>query len=120
MFNNGKKPSRLGQWTGRRRSSRSDEPILPSLWQPLVLCRLGVVLATIVAATLLACWWGPPAPYRLGEVRRGDLRARVYFEVVNWQQTELKRDEAGERLPPHAPQNSLSLRQAPPAHPPRI
>jgi putative nucleotidyltransferase with HDIG domain len=57
------------------------------------------VFATVLAATLLACWWGPPAPYRLGEVRRGDLRARVDFEVINWQQTEQKRDEAVARLP---------------------
>src|SRR5262249_358045 len=89
-----------------------------SLGQPLVLCRLGVVLATIVAATLLACWWGPPAPYRLGEVRRGDLRARVYFEVVNWQQTELKRDEAVERLPPDERQDPVACEQARLAEPP--
>src|SRR5262249_10394881 len=118
MFNSGKKPSRLGQWTGRRRSSRGDEPILPSLWQPLVMCRLGVVFGTIVAATLLACWWGPPAPYRLGEVRRGDLRAPVYFEVVNWQQTEQRRDEAVERLPPDERQDPLACEQARLAEPP--
>src|SRR5262249_43711331 len=118
MFQNGKKPTRLGQWTGRRRSSRGDEPILPRLWQPLVWCRLGVVLATVVAATLLACWWGPPAPYRHGEVRRGDLRARVYFEVINWQQTEQKRDEAVEQLPADKRQDPLACEQARLAEPP--
>jgi putative nucleotidyltransferase with HDIG domain len=118
MFSSGKKPSRLGQWTGRRRSSRGDELILPTLWQPHVWCRLGVVFATVVAATLLACWWGPPAPYRLGEVRRGDLRARVYFEVVNWQQTEQKRDEAVDDLPPDERQDPLACEKARLAEPP--
>jgi putative nucleotidyltransferase with HDIG domain len=112
MLNAGKKHSRLGQWTGRTRSSRSDEPILPSLWRPLVLCRLGAVLATVIVATLLACWWGPPAPYHLGEVRRGDLRARVYFEVVNWQLTEQKRDEAVDRLPADERQDPFACEQA--------
>jgi putative nucleotidyltransferase with HDIG domain len=76
------------------------------------LYRLGVVLGTIIIATLLACWWGPPAPYHLGEVRRGDLRARVYFEVVNWQQTEQKRDEAVDRLPPDERQDPVACEQA--------
>jgi putative nucleotidyltransferase with HDIG domain len=71
-----------------------------------------------VAATLLAGWWGPPAPYRLGEVRRGDLRARVYFEVVNWQQTEQRRDEAVERLPPDERQDPIACEQARLAEPP--
>jgi putative nucleotidyltransferase with HDIG domain len=70
------------------------------------------VFATVVAATLLACWWGPPAPYRLGEVRRGDLRSRVYFEVVNWQQTEQRRDEAVDRLPPDERQDALACERA--------
>jgi putative nucleotidyltransferase with HDIG domain len=120
MFTNGKKPPRLSQWTGRTRSSRSDEPILPILSQPLVLCRLGAVLLTVVGATLLACWWGPPAPYRLGEVRRGDLRARVYFEVINWQQTEQRRDEAIDRLPPDERQDPLACEEARLAEPPAM
>jgi putative nucleotidyltransferase with HDIG domain len=88
------------------------------LWRPRVLCRLGVVLATALAATFLACWWGPPLPYRLGEVRRGDLRARVLFEVVNPQQTELKRDEAVGRLPPAEQQDPVASEQARLAEPP--
>jgi putative nucleotidyltransferase with HDIG domain len=80
--------------------------------------RLGSVLATVVVATLLACWWGPPAPYRLGEVRRGDLRARVYFEVINWQQTELKRDEAVAGLPADVRDDPVACEQARLAEPP--
>ena len=42
----GRKHPRLGQWNGRRRSSRSDEPMLPRLWQRPVLFRLGIVWLT--------------------------------------------------------------------------
>ena len=45
-----KKPARLGQWNGRRRSSRSDRLPLPGLLQRPVLLRLLVVLVTAVVA----------------------------------------------------------------------
>src|SRR5437870_13841710 len=100
MFSPFKKHSRLGQWDGRRRSSRSDEPVLPLLWQKPVLCRLALVLVTTLAVTLLIYAWGPPLPYRVGETYPSDLRVRVYFEIVNQPQTEEAREEAIERLPP--------------------
>ena len=40
---------RLGQWNGRRRSSRSEVPLLPHLRQPSVLIRLTAVLATVAS-----------------------------------------------------------------------
>ena len=88
------------------------------MWRPRVLCRLGAVMATVVAGTLLACWWGPPLPYRLGEVRRGDLRARVHFEVVNPEQTEVKRQAAVERLPLEERQDPAASEEARSAEPP--
>src|SRR5436305_10776663 len=100
MFGPPKKPSRLGQWDGRRRSSRSDEPVLPHLWQRSVLLRLGAVLVTALSATSLAYNWGPPQSFRVHEICPHDLRARVYFEVVNEIQTNRRRDEAMERLAP--------------------
>src|SRR5947208_7672931 len=100
MFGPSKKPARLGQWDGRVRSSRSDEPVLPQLWRRSVLTRLGVVLATVVAVTVLAFIAGPPRPYRIGEVYPNDLRVRTYFEIVNQPQTEYRREEAIDRLPP--------------------
>jgi len=100
MFGPLKKSSRLGQWNGRRRSSRSELPLLPHLGQRPVLIRLAVVLATVALATLLACTWGPTLPYRVGEVLSRDLRARVDFELVNQPQTELAREQALDRLPP--------------------
>jgi putative nucleotidyltransferase with HDIG domain len=99
MFGPVKKPSRLGQWDGRRRSSRCDEPVLPHLWQRPVLIRLAAVLFTAVSVTLMAYYWGPIHSYRVGEITRHDLRARAYFEVVNQAQTDRKRDEAVEALP---------------------
>lgn len=100
MFGPPKKPSRLGQWNGRRRSSRSDEPVLPHLWRGPVLLRLGAVLFTALGVTLLAYCWGPTHTYRIGEIWQYDLRARVYFEIVNQAQTDRRRDEAVEALPP--------------------
>jgi putative nucleotidyltransferase with HDIG domain len=83
MFNPLKKSSRLGQWDGRRRSSRSDEPVWPHLRNRPVLCRLAVVVLTAAAVTAIAYLWGPPMPYRVGEVYPYDLRVRTEFELVN-------------------------------------
>jgi putative nucleotidyltransferase with HDIG domain len=83
MFGPNKKQPRLGHWNGRRRSSRSDEPMLPHLWRRPVMLRLAVVLVTAVLVTLMAYSWGPPLPYRVGEVYPFDLRVRVDFERVN-------------------------------------
>ena len=94
-----KKPARLGQWNGRRRSSRSDRLPLPGLLQRPVLLRLLVVLVTAVVATALPYLWGPALPYRVGEVLSHDVRVRVFFEVVNEPQTERAREAAVERLP---------------------
>ncbi|HEY7310136.1 MAG TPA: HDIG domain-containing metalloprotein [Gemmataceae bacterium] len=99
MFGPFKKPSRLSQWNGRRRSSRSDEPVLPQLFCRAVLLRLGAVLLTVLGATYLAHDWGGLMSYRVGEVRPYDLRARVYFEVVDEEETARKRDEAFQALP---------------------
>src|ERR1700752_4707118 len=74
---------RLGQWNGRRRSSRRDEPLLRRLAQPGVLVRLVVVGLTTGAFTLLAMWWGRPLPFRAGETYAPDLRGRVDFELVS-------------------------------------
>src|SRR5262245_21713628 len=99
MFGPVKKPSRLGQWDGRRRSSRSEDPVLPHLCRVPVLSRLGAVLVTALSVTFLAYTWGPPQSYRVGEICPHDLRARVYFEVVDQAATDRKRDEAVEALP---------------------
>ncbi len=99
MFGPFKKPSRLGQWNGRRRSSRSDEPVLPYLIQRAVLLRLGAVLTAVLGATYLAHDWGGLMSFRVGEVRPHDLRARVFFEVVDEEETARKRDEAVQSLP---------------------
>ncbi len=94
-----KKLSRIGQWNGRRRSSRSDEPVLPQMWDRSVLLRLGAVLVTALTVTLAAYHWGPTQSYRVGMVCKHDLRARVYFEVVDQIQTDRLRDQAEEALP---------------------
>lgn len=94
MFSGSKKTTRLSQWNGRRRSSRSDEAFLPSLLRRPVLLRLGIVLLTALTVTTLVFTWGPPVPYRTGEVLPRDLRVRVYFEDPNEAKTESKREEA--------------------------
>jgi putative nucleotidyltransferase with HDIG domain len=99
MFNAVRKRSRLSQWDGRRRSSRSDEPALRNILQIPILLRLAVVLAGVVLITLLALWWGPPPPYHTGQICSSDLRVRAYFEVVNDALTEQAREEAIKRLP---------------------
>lgn len=92
MFGPFKKPSRLSQWNGRRRSSRSDDPALPNMFCRAVLLRLTVVLATVLGATFLAHNWGGLITYRVDEVRPYDLRARVAFDVENKEASALERD----------------------------
>ena len=92
MFNLARKQSRLSQWNGRRRSSRGDELLVSPLWNPPALLRVATVLTTMLAATFLAYRWGPPMPYRMGEVYPNDLRVRAYFEVINQPETELARE----------------------------
>lgn len=118
MFQFGKKHSRIGQWNGRRRSSRSEEPVLPLLRQPPVLYRLGLVLATSLVVTYLAYSWGPPLPYRVGESYPRDLRVRVFFELINEAQTEYARDEAVQSLPSELSTDPVAREEARQAVPP--
>jgi putative nucleotidyltransferase with HDIG domain len=99
MFGELRKHSRLGQWNGRRHSSRSDIPVLTALRQRGVVVRLAIVLVTTLAVTYQAYTWGPPLPYRVGKIYPRDLRVRVYFEVINEAETERARDEALQKLP---------------------
>jgi putative nucleotidyltransferase with HDIG domain len=94
MFGPSKKPSRIGQWDGRRRSSRNDDPVLAHLMRRNVLLRLGAVLLTALGVTLMAYYWGGPQTFRVGEVRVFDIRARVPFDVKDPEQTARNRDEA--------------------------
>ena len=95
-----KNASRLLQWNGRRRSSRSGEPILSRLFRKAVLVRLTVVQLTALFMTLLASFWGVDAAYRVGQICPYDLRARVYFEVADAIQTDIRRERAVETLSP--------------------
>jgi putative nucleotidyltransferase with HDIG domain len=82
MFGPSKKSTRLGQWNGRRRSSRSDDPVLAHLLRRSVLLRLGTVLVTALTVTALAYNWGGYQAFRVGEVRPFELHARVDFDLV--------------------------------------
>ncbi|MBY0526512.1 MAG: HDIG domain-containing protein [Gemmataceae bacterium] len=64
-----------------------------------MLLRLGMVLATAAVVAVMIYAWGPPLPYRVGEVYPSDLRVRVNFEVVNQPQTDWRREEAVDSLP---------------------
>jgi putative nucleotidyltransferase with HDIG domain len=113
MFNSMKKQPRLGQWDGRRRSSRSEEPFLPQMWRRPVLLRLATVLVTTVLVTLLVYHWGPPLPYRVGMIYPWDLRVRADFQLVNQAQTERAREEAGSALADPV-QREIARRAVPP------
>jgi putative nucleotidyltransferase with HDIG domain len=103
MFNPLKKPSRLGQWNGRRRSTRGDDPVWPYLGRRPVLLRLAVVVLTTAAVTGIACLWGPPMPYRIGEVYPYDLRVRADFELVNEVELITQPLPGGDEAPPPPP-----------------
>jgi putative nucleotidyltransferase with HDIG domain len=115
-----KKPSRLSQWKGRRRSSRNDDLILTRLGRRGVLLRVAVVLVTALGATLLPYVGGPPLGFRVGEVYPQDLRARVYFEVVNAAQTARAREAAIERMPAELRNDPEACEAAREAEPPAL
>ena len=87
-----KKPSRLGQWHGPRHSSRSHAWLLAGLHDRPTLVRAGVVFASVLALAALAYAWGPPFPYRLGEVWAHDIRARVAFYFEDNDKTDSARE----------------------------
>jgi putative nucleotidyltransferase with HDIG domain len=120
MFDQNKKASRLGQWNGRKRSSLSDDPVWPYLRERRVLLRLSPAFLTALVVSVLAYEWGPPLPYRVGEVCRRDLRVRAYFELVNQPQTDQARDEAVERLPADLAEDPAAREAARQAVPPVI
>jgi putative nucleotidyltransferase with HDIG domain len=120
MLGSPKKQPRLGQWDGRRHSSRHGIPVLTRLAQPHALLRLLPVLVTVLLATLLIYVAGPPLSYRYGEVCDREVRARIFFEVVDEAQTERKRDEAVERLPAELRDDPDAREEAREAEPPVI
>jgi putative nucleotidyltransferase with HDIG domain len=77
-----------------------------------LLGRLAMVLGTTAIVTLLVYAWGPPMPYRVGEVYPSDLRVRHYFEVVNQPQTDWRREEAVESLPAHEGEDPVAREEA--------
>src|SRR5262245_13476542 len=79
MSSSSKRTSRLSQWDGPRRSTRCHESLLAGLRNRPALGRIGIVLAATLALTALAFFWGPPFPYRSGEVWAHEVRARVTF-----------------------------------------
>jgi len=93
MFGSSKKQTRLDQWDGRRRSSRSDSLIPMVLWSREVLIRLAVVFATALGVTSMVFFAGPPLAYRPGEVHPHEIRSRVDFEVINVIKSSLIRHE---------------------------
>jgi len=98
MFGPSKKSTRLAQWNEQQGAAGSVTTLL-RFWQQPALYRCGMVLLSALAVALIVFAWGPPMPYRIGEVYPSDLRVRVYFEIVNQPQTDWRREEAVESLP---------------------
>ncbi len=119
MFGNSKKRSRLVLWEGQRRAERQRSPAEEWERRRRMLYRLLAAGCILVAISLLVHagggGWGPPFPFREGEVRDRDIRSRLDFEVVEEAATGLRREEARAavlpvlRLDP-APLDELRLR----------
>jgi putative nucleotidyltransferase with HDIG domain len=77
-----------------------------------VLLRLALVLGTVALVSCLAYAWGGVSTLRIGEKKAFDLRARVYFEVIDQESTNQAREEAERRLPPEARSNPALCEQA--------
>lgn len=82
MFSASKKPDRLGQWDGRRHSSRSDRPLFERLARRDVIARLAIVLITTILVAAVSYWGGLPFPYREDQIAAHDIKARVAFDAA--------------------------------------
>src|SRR5262249_14549268 len=76
-----RKMDRLGQWDGRRHSSRRDEPLYKRLGRRAVLIRLAVVFSTTMFVAAVSLWWGLPFPYREAQTWPHDVKARCAFDI---------------------------------------
>jgi len=103
--------SRLGQWGPARGGGSSPETYWQSFLQRPILTRVGLVILTTFALTLLAYFWGLPLPYREGEVWAHDVRSRVDFEIENEAKTEEARKAALDKLTPEQRHNTALTNQ---------
>src|SRR5258708_37666796 len=74
MFGPVKKLARLGQWNGRKRSTRQ-EPFFRRLGPRRALIRVAVVWLTTATGAGLTIWWGEPTPCRLVQTQRHHPRS---------------------------------------------
>jgi cyclic-di-AMP phosphodiesterase PgpH len=116
MFGSGRKPARLENWDGRRRSSREEPAILPRTWSRPTTVRLALVFLATLGITALLHVSGPAFPHRIGESSLNDLRARVAFELPNELDTPERIEGEGVRnpsAPPSAcfPEGTLLIKQ---------
>src|SRR5262245_31824241 len=108
MFGAVRKLPRLGQWNGRKRSTRQ-EPFFRRLGQRRVLMRVAVVWLTTAVVSALAIWWGEPMPYRRGAIYRHDVRARLDFQIFNHVASSSPDLAPGKPLPPEHVGNPIEL-----------
>lgn len=69
-------------------------------------------MLTALSAALLAFYAGAVQSYRVGESCPHDLRSRVTFDLINQAQTDRRRDEAVENLPPDLRRSVVACEQA--------
>ncbi len=104
MFGSSKKRSRLILWEGQRRAERQRSPA--EVWEDRrrVLARLAAAACTMVLISLIVHagggGWGPPFPFREGEVQGRDIRARIDFQIMEEAATRLRREEAAAAVHP--------------------
>lgn len=91
-----------------------------SLWHRPVMVRLGIVLIVALTVTLLAYRWAPTYSFRIGQISPHDVRARIYFEVIDHVETARKRDEALASLPDDRREDPLVSEEVRRAVPPVI
>jgi putative nucleotidyltransferase with HDIG domain len=97
MFKTWKKSPRLQLWNDRHHSSPRSLGILPLLREKLFLARIGLIVGTALAFTLLQAWLSHSVPVRVGESCPNDIRVRVGFSLVNGPQTARLREELQEQ-----------------------
>ena len=104
MFGNSKKRSRLDLWRGQLKATRQATAAERWARRRHLFSRLAIGAVTVLLVSLIVHGggghWGPPFPFREGEVYPRDIRVKTDFTIIDEPSTQFKREQAAAAVHP--------------------